>query len=109
MPNKNRYQWQAVNNTSDGQEDNDRKSRSQKKRESTALQEMGEKLASLPLRTLASLGLPPQLLQAYTDLPHIKSHEARRRQMQFIGRLIREMEDITSIEDILNCRGDDFN
>lgn len=68
------------------------KSRSQKKRESTADQRLGERLAALAPPQLAGLGLAPDLENAFTDLARMKSHEARRRQMQYIGRLMREEE-----------------
>lgn len=97
MPRKKSYQWSAAD---DGEEET-RKSRSQKKRESTALQKLGEELAEIPVRDLAKLDMPPQLLDAYKELPRLKSHEARRRQFQFIGRLIREVDDITPLTDAL--------
>ncbi len=68
------------------------KSRSQKKRESTAMQQMGEELAALATAALEALNLPGELLGAVMDLRGIKSHEARRRQNQLIGRLMRELE-----------------
>ncbi|MDL2306868.1 DUF615 domain-containing protein [Desulfovibrio sp. OttesenSCG-928-C06] len=69
------------------------KSRSQKKRESTALQQMGENLAALAPSTLREFDLPPELEKAVSDLRGIKKHEARRRQLQYIGRLMREIDD----------------
>lgn len=69
------------------------KSRSQKKRESTALQNRGELLASLAPSVLREFGLPAELEQAISDLRAIKKHEARRRQMQYIGRLMREIDE----------------
>ncbi len=71
----------------------DRKSRSQKKRESTALQMKGEELAALGPAALAALDLPPDLRAAVTEWRGMKSHEAKRRQMQYIGRLMRELDD----------------
>lgn len=69
------------------------KSRSQKKRESTALQKMGEALAELSASTLGELGLSGDLSAAINDLRSIKKHEARRRQMQLIGRCMRELDE----------------
>lgn len=76
-----------------------RVSRSQKKRDSLALQKLGEDLAELPVRELAKLELAPELLDAYRDLGNIKSHEAKRRQMQYIGRLMREEEDTERLKE----------
>ena len=80
------------------------KSRSQKKRESTADQRLGESLAALAPSQLSEFALAPELESAFTDLRQMKSHEARRRQMQYIGRLMRSEDTvrITSLlEDIL--------
>lgn len=80
------------------------KSRSQKKRESTALQGLGEDLAKLPPAVLRSLDLPEALLAALLELPRLKSHEAKRRQMQFVGKLMREIEDPTALVETLAAR-----
>lgn len=69
------------------------KSRSQKKRESTAMQKMGEALAAIGPGPLAELGLSSDLASAINDLRAMKKHEARRRQMQLIGRYMRELDE----------------
>lgn len=69
------------------------KSRSQKKRESTALQQRGEDLAALSPAVLAKLPLGPDLATALSQWRELKTHEARRRHMQYIGRLMREMDE----------------
>lgn len=66
-------------------------SRSQKKRESTALQKQGETLAALAPNLLAGLGLSEDLDAAIRELRAMKKHEARRRQAQLIGRRMREL------------------
>ena len=81
MARKKIYQYDSEQN----EEAPGRVSRSQKKRDSLALQKLGEDLAELPVRELAKLDLAPELLDAYRDLGTIKSHEAKRRQMQYIG------------------------
>lgn len=68
----------------------DSPSRSMKKRESTALQKLGEELAALPMGTLRSFPIPEDILNAVADWQKMKDHEAKRRQMQYIGRLMRE-------------------
>ncbi len=89
------------------------KSRSQKKRESTALQKMGEELAGLPLSTIKKLSLPADLFEGLTTLHATKTHEAKRRQMQYIGKLMREIDDIEALaktlEDIRNDKYHDTN
>ena len=67
------------------------KSRSQKKRESTALQKMGEALAALGQSTIDELVLSEDLGAALRALRSMKKHEARRRQLQLVGRYMREL------------------
>lgn len=68
-------------------------SRSRKKRESTALQKRGEELAALSPAVWKDLPLTEDLLEALREARDTKSHEARRRQMQYIGRLMRELDE----------------
>lgn len=77
-------------------------SRSQKKRDSTAAQKLGAALATLTKGDLETLDLPPQLLNALLDWKKFPGHEAKRRQMQFIGKLMRET-DMAAIEDRLEA------
>lgn len=65
-------------------------SRSQKKRESTALQLLGEELAKLPSSVWKNLPISSYLQEALADYRRIPSMEGKRRQLQFIGRLMRE-------------------
>ena len=76
------------------------KSRSQKKRESTAVQRIGQSLAALTKNDLQALDLPEDLLDAILDWKSYPGHEAKRRQMQYIGRIMRDM-DLASIEEKL--------
>ncbi len=69
------------------------KSRSQKKRESTAAQGLGESLAGLPPAVLQTFDLPQEFTQAIADWKKYPGHEAKRRQMQYIGRLMRELDE----------------
>jgi ribosome-associated protein len=67
-------------------------SKTRRKRDAAALQALGEALAELPAEALAALELPERLRQALEDYGRISSHEARRRQRQFIGRLMRDVD-----------------
>lgn len=67
-------------------------SRSQKKRDSHALQALGGKLADMPESALKRLALQPQLMQAIKDYKALSKHEAKRRQLQFIGALMRDAD-----------------
>jgi ribosome-associated protein len=66
-------------------------SKSQRKRDMTALQKLGQDLTTLGKKQLEKLPLPDTLIAAlaeYQRLPN--SNEARRRQLQFIGRVMRD-------------------
>ncbi|MBR4422928.1 MAG: DUF615 domain-containing protein [Mailhella sp.] len=86
-----------------GAQEEERPSRSQKKRESLALQEIGERLAALPLSRLAELPLPPALRDALEDCARMGSRGARRRQLQYIGRLMREAQEEGALLPLLDA------
>ena len=68
------------------------KSRTRLKKEATALQRMGEKLVTLSDDQLGHMELPTILIKAIQAVRTITSHGARRRQMQYIGTLMRNVE-----------------
>lgn len=70
----------------------DRPSKSQRKRDMTALQDIGTELVMLNAGQLAELGLPERLFEAIVDAQRIRDFEGRRRQLQFIGKLMREVD-----------------
>jgi len=68
-------------------------SKSQLKRQMTALQELGESLIVLSDKQLAKIPIADErLLLAIAETKRIKSNNARRRHMQFIGKLMRDIE-----------------
>ena len=67
-------------------------SKSQRKRDMHALQDLGERLVDLPTERLSRLDLPEELRSAVREARRITSHEGRRRQMQYIGRLMRSID-----------------
>jgi ribosome-associated protein len=67
-------------------------SRTKKKQAVEELQKLGAALVHLPPPQLASLGLPDALLKAVLDAQRITSHEARRRQIQYIGKVMRKVD-----------------
>lgn len=67
----------------------DQVSKSQKKREADSLQKIGVKFVELSLTKLNLLPLPDNLYKAIIDAKAIKSHGAKRRQAQLIGKLMR--------------------
>lgn len=67
-------------------------SKSRRKRESSALQDIGKVLVQLPTERVKELDLPEPLRIAVLEAQRINSHSALRRQMQYIGRLMRDVD-----------------
>lgn len=87
MARKKRYQYEE-----DRDEDDLFVSRSQKKRDSTLLQEIGEELILLPQFKLDKLPLSEDLKIAIAEHKRLSNKEAKRRQLQYVGRLMREAQ-----------------
>jgi ribosome-associated protein len=68
------------------------KSKSQIKREMTALQKLGERLVRLPPEQIGKIDMPGELREAVLAARTIKPHGARSRQMQYIGALMRRTD-----------------
>lgn len=68
------------------------KSKSQVKREMTALQDLGRDLVKLSNKELERIPLPEKLAEAIKLARSINSNSGLRRQMQYIGRLMREID-----------------
>lgn len=69
-------------------------SKSQRKRDSHALQDVGEELVRFAPETLKKMDLPEDLLVALLDAKRIPPSKfgGRKRQMQYIGRLMRDID-----------------
>lgn len=74
------------------------------KRESDRLQALGENLLTLRADLTQKLDLPEKLLDAVAEAKRITNFEGRRRQMQFIGKLMRALDEdtIASVEAALD-------
>lgn len=72
--------------------DQDIVSKTRRKREMLALQTLGATLVELPDQQLDALGLPDALADAVREAKRIRSREGRRRQIQYIGKLMREVD-----------------
>ena len=70
----------------------DDQSRTDLKRESTELQKLGADLLDLRADLLARLDLSDKFKDAIADAKRITNFEGKRRQMQFIGKLMRKLE-----------------
>jgi ribosome-associated protein len=82
-------------------------SRTQRKREAQRLQQLGERLVALPNEQAGSIPMSEELAAAVAEAREMHKHGARRRQLQYIGALMREL-DCTPIEKALAdlSRGD---
>jgi len=72
--------------------DDGRPSKSALKRQMHSLQALGLALAELPASRVAKLELPESLRDAVAEYRRTRSHEGRRRQLQFIGKLMRQVD-----------------
>jgi ribosome-associated protein len=73
--------------------EDDEQSRSARKRESHELRDLGVELVALRPERLAALDLPSFLLDAVNDARRLRSFGAQRRQAQYIGKLMRQLDD----------------
>ena len=67
-------------------------SRTDLKRESTELQKLGEELLTLRADLMERLALPDKLVDALAEVRRITNFEGRRRQMQYVGKLMRLLD-----------------
>jgi len=72
----------------------ERPSKSAKKREAHDQQALGEALTALPDAALAATEMPDALREALADYRRTRSHEGRRRQMQYVGKLMRQADTV---------------
>lgn len=82
----------------------DRPSKSQLKREMTALQKLGEELVSQPKDRVMRVPMPEDVREVILECQKIKDHEGRRRQMQYVGKKMRtlEEEEVAEIQKVLD-------
>ncbi|HMJ49429.1 MAG TPA: ribosome biogenesis factor YjgA [Burkholderiales bacterium] len=67
-------------------------SKTQRKKTMHALQRLGEQLVALSPVQLEQIDLAEKLRDAIIETRKLKTYEARRRQLQYIGRLMRETD-----------------
>ena len=73
-------------------EDDDFISKTRRKRQMTELQDLGADLVKLSPEQLARIEMPESLREAVLECKRFNKHEAVRRQMQYIGRLMRDLD-----------------
>ncbi len=81
-----------MDNTQSNNLEQDTLSKTRMKREMHALQNIGERLIELNRNQLKEFCLPDTLFEAIIQAKKIKKNGARRRQIQYIGKLMREIE-----------------
>lgn len=79
-------------------------SKTKRKQEMHALQDIGEQLVALNKNRLAQIDLPETLLDAVIEAKRLTGHEARRRQMQYLGKLMRSVD-----EEPIRAKLDEWN
>jgi ribosome-associated protein len=67
----------------------ERPSKTRLKKESHDLQALGRDLLALPPQRLAAIDMPERLRDAFEEMRRTRSHEGKRRQLQFIGKIMR--------------------
>jgi ribosome-associated protein len=77
----------------DDESDDDRApSKSALKRASHELQEIGKQLLAMPDARLADIDMPERLRDALEQWKNTRSHEGKRRQIQYIGKVMRGVD-----------------
>jgi len=91
MPNPNRGACGFQSN--EFEQEYDRPSKSQLKREMTALQKLGQELIDQPRDRVKRVPMPEDVKDAILECQLIKDHEGRRRQLQYVGKKMRSLSE----------------
>ena len=71
----------------------ERPSKTRLKQHSQDVQKLGQELAGLSAERLAAIDMPDALRAAIDELRRTRSHEGRRRQLQYVGKLMRSADE----------------
>jgi len=89
MPNANRG---AVGfQSSEFEQEYERPSKTEMKRQSDALQDLGRELVEAPRDRVKRVPMPEDVRDVILECQNIKNHEGRRRQLQFVGKKMRTL------------------
>jgi ribosome-associated protein len=91
MPNPNR--GSCGFQSSEFEQEYERPSKTEMKRQSDALQDLGRELVEAPRDRVKRVPMPEDVRDVILECQNIKNHEGRRRQMQFIGKKMRTLSD----------------
>jgi ribosome-associated protein len=91
MPNPNRGACGFKSN--EFEQEYERPSKSQLKREMTELQKLGQELIDQSRDRVKRVPMPEDVREAILECQKIKDHEGRRRQLQFVGKKMRTLDE----------------
>ncbi|MYN00880.1 DUF615 domain-containing protein [Pseudoduganella sp. DS3] len=91
MPNPNRGSVGFQSN--EFEQEYDRPSKTELKRQSDALQALGKELVEAPRDRVKRVPMPEDVRDVILECQNINNHEGRRRQMQFIGKKMRTLSE----------------
>lgn len=91
MPNPNR--GSCGFQSTEFEQEYERPSKSQLKREMTALQKLGQELIDQPRDRVKRVPMPEDVRDAILECQKIKDHEGRRRQLQYVGKKMRTLDE----------------
>ena len=102
MPNPNR--GSCGFQSTEFEQEYDRPSKSQLKRDMTALQKLGAELVAEARDRVKRVPMPEDVREAILDCQLIKDHEGRRRQLQYVGKKMRTLneEELAAIQRTLD-------
>lgn len=90
MPNANR--GSVGFKSTEFEQEYERPSKSEMKRQMNELQKLGEELVEQPRDRVKRVPMPEDVRDAILECQNIKDHEGRRRQLQFVGKKMRTLE-----------------
>ena len=102
MPNPNRGSCGFQSN--EFEQEYDRPSKSQLKREMTALQKLGAELIANSRDRVKRVPMPEDVRDAILECQKITDHEGRRRQLQYVGKKMRTLEphEVAAIQTVID-------
>ena len=67
-------------------------SKTELKKDSKKIQAFGKKISELTVKNIETFKFSPNIYEAIIDLKNIKSNAAKKRQVQYVGKLLREID-----------------
>ncbi|MYM96349.1 ribosome biogenesis factor YjgA [Duganella vulcania] len=93
MVNPNRGSGGVGFSSTEFEQEYERPSKSELKRQSDALQKMGETLVEAPRDRVKRVPMPEDVRDAILECQQITNHEGRRRALQFVGKKMRTLDE----------------